>query len=55
MGTQTPAATSAAAKDIQALIARARQAQAQIEHYSQAQVDELITAMVWSVARPEVA
>ena len=37
------------------LIARSRAAQKQIEHYSQEQVDALIRAMVWSVARPGVA
>ena len=37
------------------LIARSRRAQAHIENYSQEQVDELITAMVWSVARRDVA
>ena len=41
--------------EIGALIARSRAAQAQIEHYTQEQVDELIRAMVWSVARPGVA
>lgn len=40
---------------VTALIERSRKAQQQIEHYSQQQVDELITAMVWSVARPEVS
>jgi sulfoacetaldehyde dehydrogenase len=44
-----------AAADIAALVARSRAAQAQIEHYTQDQVDELIRAMVWSVARPGVA
>lgn len=42
-------------KEMEALIARSRAAQAQIENYSQEQVDELIRAMVWSCARPEVA
>ena len=37
------------------LVARSRAAQKQIEHYSQEQVDALIRAMVWSVARPGVA
>lgn len=44
-----------AAAEIGDLIARARKAQAAIEHYSQEQVDALIRAMVWSVARPGVA
>ena len=33
------------------LVARSRAAQKQIEHYSQEQVDALIRAMVWSVAK----
>ena len=46
---------SSAAEEIAALVARARAAQEQIEHYTQEQVDDLIRAMVWSVARPGVA
>lgn len=41
--------------EIRGLIERSRAAQAQIENYTQEQVDELIRAMVWSVARPGVA
>jgi sulfoacetaldehyde dehydrogenase len=44
-----------ASQEITALIARSRAAQAQIEDYNQAQVDELIRAMVWSCAQPGVA
>ena len=44
-----------AAAEIAGLIARARKAQAEIENYTQEQVDALIRAMVWSVARPGVA
>ncbi len=44
-----------AAANIRVLIERSQAAQQQIEHYSQEQVDELITAMVWSVCRPGVA
>ena len=44
-----------AAEYVQSLVARSRRAQAQIENYTQEQVDELITAMVWAVARPDVA
>ena len=44
-----------AAAEIEQLIARSRAAQKQIENYTQEQVDELITAMVWAVARPGVA
>lgn len=41
--------------EIAALVARSRAAQQQIENYTQEQVDELIRAMVWSVAREDVA
>ena len=44
-----------AAAEIAALVARSRNAQAQIEHASQERVDELIRAMVWAVARPGTA
>jgi sulfoacetaldehyde dehydrogenase len=43
------------AAEIAELVARSRVAQAQIEHYTQAQVDGLIRAMVWSVAQEDVA
>ncbi|MCZ6830201.1 MAG: aldehyde dehydrogenase family protein [Gammaproteobacteria bacterium] len=46
---KTPAA------EIQALIERSRKAQEQIADYTQEQVDELITAMVWGAARPDRA
>src|SRR5690349_17311676 len=45
----------AAAAEVAELVRRSRAAQAEIEHYSQEQVDELIKAMVWSVAKPDVA
>ena len=41
--------------DIAAMMARARAAQEHIADYSQEQVDELITAMVWAVAREDVS
>lgn len=44
-----------AENEIQALIERSRAAQAQIQHYTQEQVDALIKAMVWSVVRPGVS
>ncbi|MAT52598.1 MAG: aldehyde dehydrogenase [Porticoccaceae bacterium] len=44
-----------ASEFVQSLVERSRKAQAQIENYTQEQVDELITTMVWAVARPEVA
>jgi len=46
---------AADAAEVAALVARSRAAQAQIEHYSQEQVDALIRAMVWSVAREDRA
>ncbi|NHN39515.1 aldehyde dehydrogenase family protein [Pseudomaricurvus alcaniphilus] len=55
MTVQAPIAQSADAAEIAALIERSRKAQAQIANYTQAQVDELITAMVWAVCRPGVA
>ena len=42
-------------QEVKALIDRSRAAQVQIENYTQAQVDALIRAMVWSVAKPDVA
>lgn len=51
----TQQAEANAADYIAGLIARSRAAQQQIAHYSQQQVDELITAMVWAVAKPGVA
>ena len=44
-----------AKKEIEVLINRSREAQKQIENYTQEQVDELIRAMVWSVAKPGTA
>ena len=41
--------------EVAELVARSRAAQAQIENYTQEQVDALIRAMVWSVAKPGVA
>ncbi|MCB2049855.1 MAG: aldehyde dehydrogenase family protein [Novosphingobium sp.] len=43
------------AAEIAELIKRSRAAQAQIENYTQEQVDQLITAMVWAVAKEDVA
>ncbi len=44
-----------AKEEIEVLIERSREAQKQIENYTQEQVDELIKAMVWSVAKPGIA
>ena len=44
-----------AKEEIEVLINRSREAQKQIENYTQEQVDELIRAMVWSVAKPGIA
>ncbi|WP_430415464.1 aldehyde dehydrogenase family protein [Parasphingorhabdus sp.] len=42
-------------EEVAELVARSRAAQAQIEDYTQEQVDELIRAMVWAVAEESVA
>ena len=42
-------------QEIQAMVARAHAAQAQIADYTQDQVNELIKAMVWSCCQPGVA
>ena len=42
-------------EEIQELVERSRAAQKKIENYTQEQVDELIRAMVWSVAKPGIA
>tara|TARA_B100001057_G_scaffold282076_1_gene282399 strand:+ start:306 stop:1700 length:1395 start_codon:yes stop_codon:yes gene_type:complete len=44
-----------AKEEIEILINRSREAQKLIENYTQEQVDELIRAMVWSVAKPGIA
>ncbi len=41
--------------EVKELVARSRKAQQQIENYTQKQVDELIRAMVWSIAQPDIA
>lgn len=41
--------------EVAAMMERAQAAQEQIAHYTQEQVDELITAMVWSVAREDAS
>ncbi|MFT5889762.1 MAG: sulfoacetaldehyde dehydrogenase [Zhongshania sp.] len=55
MAAGTPLAMSEETLFIKALVERSRKAQAQIADYTQAQIDELITAMVWAVAREDVA
>ncbi len=55
MALEKPIADTEDARDIAAMIAKARAAQAQIENYSQEQVNELIKAMVWSCCQPGVA
>ncbi len=42
-------------EEVAELVARSREAQQQIENYTQEQVDELIRAMVWAVAEESVA
>jgi len=55
MAAARPIADTPDAKEVAELIARSRAAQAQIEHYTQEQVDRLIRGMVWAVAQPGVA
>ncbi|MFT4676861.1 MAG: sulfoacetaldehyde dehydrogenase [Patiriisocius sp.] len=55
MSAQPTVETNEDAIEISNIIARARAAQAQIENYTQEQVDQLIRAMVWSCAQPGVA
>lgn len=52
---QADSVQASEANEVAALIARSRAAQAQIENYTQEQVDNLIRAMVWAVAKPGVA
>jgi sulfoacetaldehyde dehydrogenase len=47
--------TNPVALEVKELIDRSRAAQTQIENYTQEQVDELIRAMVWAVAKPDMA
>ena len=46
------AAQTAAAQTVSALVARARKAQAAIANYSQAQLDEMVTAAGWAIMEP---
>lgn len=55
MATIEKTAETTAADEIAELIARSRKAQAQIENYTQEQVDRLIRGMVWAVAKPGTA
>ena len=52
---QDDSVAASEAAEVAALVARSRAAQAQIENYTQDQVDALIRAMVWAVAKPGVA
>ncbi|MDB2692718.1 aldehyde dehydrogenase family protein [Luminiphilus sp.] len=55
MGAHDAVDLSEQVAEVEVLIERARVAQAAISDYTQAQVDELIKAMVWSCAQPGVA
>jgi sulfoacetaldehyde dehydrogenase len=55
MAAETTIANTEEARQIAELVERSRKAQAEIENYTQEQVDELITAMVWAVCKPGVA
>jgi len=55
MGSSLPGAVTADAEEIAGLMTKARAAQAQIANYNQEQVDQLIRAVVWTVAKEENA
>ncbi len=55
MGIEGSKIESAEATEIRGLVERSRAAQKQIANYTQEQVDALIRAMVWAVAKPDVA
>jgi len=55
MSEQTTKVDLSPKEEIRGLVERSRVAQKEIDNYTQEQVDELIRAMVWSVARPGVA
>ena len=55
MAAAQPINDTSEAREIAGLIARSRTAQAQIENYTQEQVDRLIRGMVWAVAQDGVA
>jgi len=50
-----PIPDTESAREVAALVERSRAALAEIEHYTQEQVDDLITAMVYSVAKEDTA
>jgi sulfoacetaldehyde dehydrogenase len=50
---ETPAATGTAQQIVRELIGRARAAQRRYERYSQAGLDEAVTAVGWAIMKPE--
>ena len=55
MSTTTGELATEVEREVEALIGRSRRAQAEIEHYTQDQVNDLMRAMVWSTCQPGVA
>jgi sulfoacetaldehyde dehydrogenase len=55
MSERTDLADSAVRDEVSAVVERARDAARAIEHYSQEQVDELVTAVAWAVVRKDHA
>jgi sulfoacetaldehyde dehydrogenase len=51
----SPAPEEAVREEVGAVVARAREAARGIEHYTQEQVDELVTAIAWAVVRKDHA
>ena len=55
MAEKNPAAAGSEAAVVAALVARARAAEAAYENHDQARVDEAVTALAWSICKPEHA
>ncbi len=55
MAEKTPVAPGSEADVVAALVARARAAEAAYENHDQARVDEAVTALAWSIYKPEHA
>ena len=55
MAAARPIADTPEAQEVAGLVARSREAQRQIENYTQEQVDRLIRGMVWAVSKPGTA
>jgi len=52
---EEPVQEDSVQEEVAAVVSRARAAASGIEHYTQEQVDELVTAMAWAVVRKDHA